>query len=292
MNFLKALFGGKTESPEEKKKEDKARDFDVLKYDGVRAMRSGQYDYAVKCFRHALQLQDDLEIHDYLSQVLIHSNELLPAYDELQKLAEAQPDNLQVFIRMAHVAFMMENYGAMADACEKAMLIDKDAPVVSFLYAQAARGQGDSVNAIAMLTRAITLDESYVDAYLLRSEMLLEMGDVESADADVAWLLEHAGDHEDILLMKARLEHAKNNTDEALIYYNKVVDVNPFSTVAYKERGNLRMERGDKNGAAEDAAKVLELSPQDVADVNGEFSAEGIEEKTRNAYRSNPLGLG
>lgn len=59
MNFFKALFGGKIETSEEKKKEDEAKNFDVLKYDGVRAMRSGQLDYATKCFRHALEIKDD-----------------------------------------------------------------------------------------------------------------------------------------------------------------------------------------------------------------------------------------
>ena len=37
MNFFKALFGSKEETPEEKTKGEVARNFDTLKYDGVRA---------------------------------------------------------------------------------------------------------------------------------------------------------------------------------------------------------------------------------------------------------------
>lgn len=292
MNFFKALFGGKTETPEEKKKEDEARNFDVLKYDGVRAMRSGQPDYAVKCFRHALEIKDDLEIRDYLSQVLIHSNELPEAYDELRKLADAQPENQQIFIRMANVAFMMEDYVAMGEACEKALIIDKDNPLVAYLYARAVKGMGDVVNTIAMLTRAITLDDKYGDAYLLRGSTLLEMGDVEGADADAQWLLDNTHDNEDVLLLKARIECARGNIDEAIAIYNKVTEVNPFSIDAYKERGSVLLEKGDKAGAAADMQKVLELSPKDIADINGDFSSEGIEAKTRKAYADNPLGLG
>lgn len=203
MNFFQKLFGGKTETPEEKKRDDEARNFDVLKYDGVRALKSGQAVYAIKCFTHALALRDDLETHDYLSQAYIHTGELPQAYEELRKLSEAQPDNQQILIRMANVAYMMEDYGAMASACERALLIDKDKPEVSYLYAQASRGQGDDVNAIAMATRAITLNGQYGDAYLLRGTVRLDMDDVEGAAEDAAWLLEHAAEHEDVLLLSA-----------------------------------------------------------------------------------------
>ena len=123
MNIFKALFGGKEEKPEDKKRADEERDFDVLKYDGVRALRSGQHDYAIRCFTHALQMKDDLEIRDYLSQACIRADMLPEAFEQLLKIAEAQPDNIQVLIRMANVAYMMEDYTAMADACEKAIVL-------------------------------------------------------------------------------------------------------------------------------------------------------------------------
>lgn len=45
-------------------------------------------------------------------------------------------------------------------------------------------------------------------------------------------------------------------------------------------------------GAKEDAQHAMELEPKDMEAVNGEYSAEGIEQRTRQAYRNiNPLGL-
>lgn len=293
MNFLKALFGGNEENPEEKKKEEEKKNFDVLKFDGVRALRAGENDYAAKCFSHALELKDDLEVRDYLSQALIHSNELVAAFEQLQKLADAQPDNQDIFIRMANVAFMMEDYGAMADACEKALLIDKENSLVSFLYARACIGQGDMVNAIALLTKAIAQKEAYGDAYLLRGETLLEMGDVDGADEDAQYLVEHVKDNEDVLLLKARVEAKKGNADEAIKLYGNVIGANPFSLAAFKERGALRLQQGDKAGAEEDMKQVLELDPNNGADVSGDYSAEGVEAQVRKAYKeNNPFGLG
>ncbi len=38
MGFWNVLFGGKQLSPEEEKQEQEAKNFDLLKYDGVKAM--------------------------------------------------------------------------------------------------------------------------------------------------------------------------------------------------------------------------------------------------------------
>ena len=293
MNFFKALFGGKVEDAEETKKEEELKNFDLIKYDGVKALKTGQNDYAIKCFKKAIEINNtDLEIRDYLAQAYVAANEPLKAFEQLQKLAEAQPENQKIFIQMAHVAFLMEDYGAMADSCEKAMLIDKDNAEVSYLYARACIGQNDDVNAVAMLTKAIMIKDDYFEAYLLRGETLLKMGDVEGAGDDAAYLLEKQTDNENVLMLKARIENKRGHNDEAIHYYNKVVDVNPFSIDAFRERGAIKLEAGDKEGAAEDMQQVLELDPKQTADVNGEFYAEGVEEKTKQAYNMiNPFGL-
>lgn len=293
MNFFKALFGGKVADAEETKKEEELKNFDLIKYDGVKALKTGQNEYSIKCFKKAIEINNsDLEVRDYLAQAYVAANEPLKAFEQLQKLAEAQPDNQKIFVQMAHVAFLMEDYGAMADSCEKAMLIDKENAEVSYLYARACIGQDDNVNAVAMLTKAILLKDDYSEAYLLRGETLLKMGDLEGADADAKYLLENQSDNENVLILKARIENKLGNNDESILYYNKVIDVNPFSIDAFRERGAIKLEVGDKDGAAEDMQQVLELNPKQVADINGEFSAEGVEEKMKQAYnRINPFGL-
>ena len=260
MGFWNTLFGGTELSPEEEKKEQEAKNFDLLKYDGVKAMKMGQADYAVRCFQEALKLKDDLETHDYLSQTLLRMGRLDEAIAELQVLAKAEPDNAPIQKRIAQVAYMQEDY--------------------------------DTVGAIAMLTKAIAIEENYGDAYLLRGQILLGMGDTAGADSDAAWLTEHAGEHEDILLLRARVEAAKGNAVAAIENYGQVIELNPFSIEAFRERGQLRFNSGDKAGADQDLQKVLELDPNLLADVSGEYSAEGIEHRVKEAYSVvNPLGL-
>ena len=171
---------------------------------------------------------------------------------------------------MANIAYMMENYGTMATACEKAILIDKDNAEAHYLYAQASKGQGDDVNTVAMATKAISLNEKYGDAYLLRGETYLRMEQLDDATADADWLLEHTADNEDVLLLKAHIERALPHNEEAIAWFGKVIDANPFSAQAYKERGEVYAEMGKDSEAAADAAKAAELMP-----VGGDNEGDG-----------------
>ena len=53
MGIFSSLFGGNKKTEEEK-------NFDILKYDGIRAMRIGKLTYALKCFEEATAIQEDL----------------------------------------------------------------------------------------------------------------------------------------------------------------------------------------------------------------------------------------
>lgn len=292
MGFLGMLFGGRQLSPEEEKQEQEQKKFDLLKYDGVKAMKIGQADYALRCFTEALKMKDDLEIHDYLSQVLLRQGDLDGAMNELRTLGDAEPENAQIQIRMAQVAYMQEDYATMEAACQQATTLEPENAEPYFLHAQALKGQQNPVGAIAMLTKAVTLKEDLAEAYLLRAQTLLAMGDTASAETDADWLLEHVGDHEDVLLLKARVVAAKGQPQEAIAIYDKVIEVNPFQIDAFRERGRLRLDLGDKAGAEQDMQTVMELDPQQLADVSGEYSAEGIEQRVKQAYSTiNPLGL-
>lgn len=292
MGFWKMLLGGSTETPEEEKKSVEAKQFDLLKYDGVKAMRMGQFDYAVKCFREALKIQEDLKVRDYLSQALIHQGQLAEAVAELKALHQLAPDNVEVLLQAAHVAYMQEDYDEMDNLCQQALAIDETHSRVHYLIAQACAGRGDVIGAIARLTKAIVLEPDFADARLLRAQVLTKMGEVKGAKEDVDWLMAHNADHEDVVLAAARLAQAAGQSSEALNLYDKLIDMNPFHLEAYHERGRLRYDAGDKKGAEEDMQKVLELNPNELADVSGDYSAEGVEQHMKRVYSAiNPFGL-
>ena len=46
------------------------RNFEILKYDGIRAQRMGKLPYAIKCFEEAVAINDELETLSLLSHCL------------------------------------------------------------------------------------------------------------------------------------------------------------------------------------------------------------------------------
>lgn len=292
MNILKALFGNSSQTPEEEKQSEADRQFDLLKYDGVKAMKTGQAAYAVKYFQEALRRREDLEVRDYLSRVLAAQGEYAQAIEQLRLLIEAQPDNGALPLQAARVAELMDDYQLMSQFCEQALAVDADSPQAHLFLARACQGQNDWVGAVAQLTKCLAVDDKVGDARLLRGQLLLQMGDVAGAAADVEWLREHAEQHEDVLLLAARIAAAKGLADEAIDLYGQVIELNPFQVEAYRERGKLRLDKGDKQGAQEDMEKVLELSPAEMEGITGDYTAEGIEQQVRRAYSAvNPFGL-
>lgn len=289
MNIFKVLFGGgKSEASESAQapQETGKKDFEILKFDGVKALKVSRFDYAVSCFNYALDIKEDLEVRDYLSRAYLALDDLPNAYQQLEKLSQAQPDNIAIHLRMAQVSYMMENYVTMSSACEKALLIDKDNVEALVLYAKASIGTDDATNAIAMLTKAINLKEDYAEAYLLRGQTLLKEGNTDDAAADAEFLLKNYAGNEEILMLKADLENHLGNTSEAILYYTKVIDANPFSAQAYRLRGELKQKSGDEAGAKEDLSYADELS------LSAASKQEDIESKVKEAYNNvNPMGL-
>ncbi|MBR0049455.1 MAG: tetratricopeptide repeat protein [Prevotella sp.] len=282
MSFWKAIFGGKELTPEEEKKEAEDKNFDLLKYDGIKAMKIGRADYAVRCFEEALKMRNDLEVRDYLQQVLIRQGDLEGAMSQLEIMTAAEPDNLMLNLQMAHVAYMMEDYDRMEQICSA---LDPNADErVLLMLAQAMLGKNQPEKAIEHLNTLITNHDDYADARLLRSKTLLNLGFTDEADADAMWLLEFAGGHEDVLLLKAQVETAKGQQETALKLYDMAIEVNPFSAEAFRRRGELYMAMGRTDKAESDLQQAKELNP--------EQDNEDIEQQVKEAYKNaSPFGV-
>lgn len=287
MNFFKRLFNGVAATPEEEQKEQNERDFDVLKYDGVAALRQHVFDYAEKCFVHALDIREDLETRDYLSQTYIQLGQLSESISQLRILADAQPENLNIWLRMAGVAYIMEDYDTMVEACEKALAVDEANPRANYDYARALIGKNDAATAVEFLTKAIEKcgGEPYWEAYLLRGQTWFDLGKTEETEHDADFLLCHIHDHEDALVLKAQCQEKQNMTAEAVETLGKALAANPFNIAALSQRARLKRVMGDEQGAEEDEKHLRDLSPDDEnAMLDG---SEDIADSIQKAYKTN-----
>lgn len=306
MGFFKSFFSGKTMSPEEEKQQNNQKNFEIFKYDGMRAQRMGRADYAIKCFTEALALQDDFETMSYLAQVYVQTNQLDEARRLLERMMEKEPGHTATHIALANVCFMQEDYTAMAEVARKAIAVEEENATAHYLLGKAENGQGNSLMCIAHLTKAIVLKDDFIEARLLRAELLLTMQQYKEAAEDIDVLLAQNPEEESALLLRGKIEEAEGNLEAAINTYHTVIQLNPFNdqafvqlglakiatgeleealhtfdeaielnpgcATAYLERGRLKLQMDDKEGSVEDMKKSLELNGQEAQSISGEYN--------------------
>lgn len=304
-NFLKSLFTGKKDSPEEEKEKNKKKNFEIFKYDGLRAQRMGRPDYAVKCFTEALAIEEDFETLGYLSQLYVQSGELEKAHNLLNRMVELEPTLVSTYLTTANLCYMKENYEEMAAAAQKAIDLEEGNANAHYLLGKATHGAGDSIMTIAHLTKAIALQEDFTEAHLLRAEALTQMQQFKEAMEDIDAILAQKPDEEAAILLRGKVKEATGQEGEAQADYQSVTDMNPFNeqaylnlgklfitqkklpeaielldeaielnpnfAAAYHERGRAKLLNGDTEGSVEDMKKSLELNPKEGKNLNGQF---------------------
>ena len=299
MGIFSSLFGGSKKTEEEK-------NFDILKYDGIRAMRIGKLTYALKCFEEATAIQEDLETMQHQANTYIRVNRMDDARQLMNRMTEIASDQPLVFQSLASLCYMQEDYKGMDEACRKALALNDQDPATYFLSAKAAVGLSNGIQAIAMLTKAIMLNEEFVEAYQMRAEILWTMRQAKDANEDIEKLLSMNPEDENALLLKGEILAVSGEEEKALELINQVLALNPFSekayllkgsyflakqafdkalgvydealeinpnfAQAYHERGRVKLAKGDKQGSMEDMKRAIELSPENGANISGEYN--------------------
>ena len=119
-NFFKSLFKGKKEENSNGNGIDKTnqKNFEILKYDGIRAQRMGRVDYAIKCYSNALDILEDFEVMNYLAQIYSRIDEPEKACELLEKMIEIEPQVIDSYLFLANVHFIQEAYPQMVEVLE------------------------------------------------------------------------------------------------------------------------------------------------------------------------------
>ena len=166
MGLLSSLFGGEKSEKKQTEQQEK-KNFEILKYDGIRARNMGKTTYATKCFEEAVALNKEPETLGLLANIYLQTGRLKDALMTFNQLTEVAPENVNAWLATANVCYMLEDYTAMNQACQQAIQIDPENATAYLLSARAERGMKSDLQAIVMLTKSIMKDETSVEAYLL-----------------------------------------------------------------------------------------------------------------------------
>ncbi|MFG3442318.1 tetratricopeptide repeat protein [Nonomuraea sp. NPDC047897] len=150
---------------------------------------------------------------------------------------------------------------ALADY-ESAMRVSPPLPEAHYNRAELRIARGDLDGALADLGRVIDLDPSCLDAYINRAGLLAGLERDEEAWRDVAAGLALAPGNPHLLAVLGQLETAAGRLAEARRALDRAVEAAPWLASAWGNRGVLRFEAGDPEGAVEDLSQAIGLEPQ------------------------------
>ena len=264
MGFFKSIFGGKTS--EEKATEGKSerqlqKEFETLKYDGLRAQRLRRYPFARKCLEEAVKMQDDFEAYGYLAQLLVEMGDLQAAIEPLEHMAKAEPSITSTFISLTNVYFMLDKYQESAGNAQVAIDLEPNNPQPYFLKAKATNAMKQYSEAVDLLDKAITLRDDYAEALLLRGQIYLLQGQLTEALSDADAVIAADQEVDSALLLRGSVQEVAGKLEEAETDYRQVLELDPFNQQAFIALGKLFIQQGRFNDAVTMMDDAIEMSP-------------------------------
>lgn len=317
-DFFKSKPAANKEKPSE------SNNYAILHDDGIRAMKMGEVRYAEKCFAQALALQDDLQMVKLLAEARIRLQDFEGALPLLERVAEAEPENADVYFILAQTYGILGQYEKMEDVANQLLGSYPENPHVLYLYGEACHYLGENSPAITYLSKALELQPRYSAPRLLRAQIFVSQSEYNKALEDANVLTELDAENEDFLLLKADALAGNGQAEAAEAAYESLLALNPFCqegvlhcadfyrstaryekalqvcneaielepdfALAYRLRSDIKKDMNDEAGAAEDLRKSLDLQPKEGASADGEFTT--VENKMAERYRNmNPYGF-
>lgn len=296
-NFFSSLFSSSKNANEveEKEKNDK-KNFDILKYDGIRAQKMGQIKYAVKCFEEALNIESDFEtkshlvgaytalgdLEDALSlasamveeepthvdtrlikvNLLLMSDKDSEAVQECQAIIDQEPDNWMAWYKMARAKKTMKDLLGALTAVSKALALEEKTGEIFRLRAEVLQEMNQPADALDDINKAIELMPEDETGYWLRGKINQQQKDFDKARADFSKSVELNPFYEKGIIAEGSLLIDENKPQEAITFLSEVIEENPDLSEAYAERGRAKRMTGDDTGALDDLKKSIELNPE------------------------------
>ncbi|MDR2232655.1 MAG: tetratricopeptide repeat protein [Tannerella sp.] len=241
------------------------KNFELLKYDGIRALRIGQPAYALKCFTGALKIQKDPETMRYLVTACNSLDEHELALETLNELVATGDEPANSLLMRAHFLYTQEQYAEAAVDCGQIIELEPDNHPAYYLLAKSELALEESAKAIESLDRATGIKDDYAECYALRAEIYQSIGKNDDALKDIEKAIELTPEDETAYLLRGRIHEQIGNFESAYADFLQALELNPFNTEAYLAAGRLLTNQGKYDEAIalfEEAEEHVEPSAQ------------------------------
>jgi tetratricopeptide (TPR) repeat protein len=197
---------------------------------GLARVKKGEYDEAIACFQHALELSpQDVNSLSGLGAALMH---------------QGKADDAIRYLRIAS-EHLLSGHASALD--ERSDLVD--AGIVCANLGKALEQQGRLDEAVAILQQALTIDPANADAHFTLGTTFFRQGHFEEAIECQRHVLELEPRAADALLELGRAQYRLGILDGAIVSFQGVIDLVPASIDARVALGTALCDRGDFDGA-------------------------------------------
>ncbi len=181
----------------------------------------------------------------------------------LQRLAEAEPENVIVLNNLAATHMRLGDLERSLELLRRASELDGGRPLTWINMSLCLVDMGLARRALEHADHAIELAPEYAAAHAARARALAALGEPEEAHASAARALEFAPKDPEILRSVAASARTLGRNDEARLYYATLVEVRPDDLLTWLELFELAVAAGDKEAALEAAQAARRLAPED-----------------------------
>lgn len=180
---------------------------------------------------------------------------------EALRMEPGNPGNILLMSNLGLLRFYMGKDSLALDVLTDAHRMAPASVTILKNRGRVYEANGRFKEARADYDEILRLDSLERDARFHRGVLALNSSDVKTAKADFEFMKRHWPEDVNTNLGNALLEAASGRYEEAIVYYNRVLqeDKNP---VYYGERAFCRIQLGQLQDASDDIAAALDLDPE------------------------------
>jgi len=172
------------------------------------------------------------------------------------------------FFLKANVALKQNNYTEAIRLYDEAIAKNPDFPDAYLNKGITLMKIGRITDAREILTQAINLDPTLVQANLVRSESSIRLGDFRSAEEDLKKISKDYVDSSRYFLIHGNLMDASGRSSEALADFDKAISLDSKNVEAFVNRGAVYYKLRSYPLAKEDFVAAIKLNPAQPEALN------------------------
>jgi tetratricopeptide (TPR) repeat protein len=224
---------------------------------GQRYLQKGKYPEAVIQFRNALQVDSSYaDAHYQLARVYSRMEQWTPAYHELARTVELQPENYPARLDLANLLIAGHQLKEAQEHTDVLLQKDANDPLVHTTYAELLAAQDNLPAAMLEMQKAISLAPDRWESYLTLASLQMNANELDAAEPNFKKAVELNPKAVQSRLAFGRYYQSRGRFPEAEHEMLTAIDADPKDTDPRAALVRLYMVEG-KKGEAEQSLKQV-----------------------------------